>query len=75
MRVRPLNCATIRLALAGTLNDAGYLIAGIGFTMAIFVSELAFGGTPLLAVAKVAVLAGSVVAVVLALVYGRQARL
>lgn len=47
-------------------------VAGIGFTMALFIAELAFAGHGgLHAMAKVSVLAASVLAAVLALVLGR----
>ena len=36
-------------------------LAGIGFTMSLFVAALAFGSTPLLKVAKVGILAGSLI--------------
>ncbi|MEJ2186262.1 MAG: Na+/H+ antiporter NhaA, partial [Gemmatimonadota bacterium] len=38
------------------------LLSGVGFTMSLFIGELAFGGTPALELAKVAVLAASLVA-------------
>ena len=52
------------------------VVAGIGFTMALFVAQLAFPATPdgasvLLPAAKVGVLVGSAAAAVLALVLGR----
>ncbi len=48
------------------------LVAGIGFTMALFIAHLAFAGRPALQdVATVAVLIGSAVAAVVALVLGR----
>lgn len=37
-------------------------LGGIGFTMSLFISDLAFGGTPLLGLAKIGVLAASVAA-------------
>jgi NhaA family Na+:H+ antiporter len=37
-------------------------LGGIGFTMSLFISDLAFGGGPLLALAKVGILAASIVA-------------
>jgi NhaA family Na+:H+ antiporter len=46
-------------------------LAGIGFTMSIFISALAFEESPLLAVAKFGVLAGSVAAAVAGLLLGR----
>lgn len=46
-------------------------LAGIGFTMSIFIAALAFEGPPLLAVAKFGVLAGSVGAAVAGLLLGR----
>lgn len=51
-------------------------VAGIGFTMALFTAGLAFGDRPELhAVARVALLTGSGIALVITLVYGRFARL
>jgi NhaA family Na+:H+ antiporter len=46
-------------------------VAGIGFTMAMFVAELAFGGSPLLGAAKLGVLGASAAAAVLGLALGR----
>ncbi len=46
-------------------------VAGIGFTMAIFITELAFAGSEMLGVAKFAVLVGTVVSGVAGLVLGR----
>jgi Na+:H+ antiporter, NhaA family len=40
------------------------ILAGIGFTMALFIASLAFGDTPLLDAAKLGVLSGSVLAAV-----------
>ncbi len=37
-------------------------LGGIGFTMSLFISDLAFGGGPVLALAKVGILAASIVA-------------
>jgi NhaA family Na+:H+ antiporter len=47
------------------------VVAGVGFTMALFVAQLAFGDPRLLGAAKIGVLAGSGVAAVLALLLGR----
>lgn len=44
---------------------------GIGFTMAIFIAELAFAGSPLLAVGKLGVLVATAAAAVATLVLGR----
>ncbi|KAF1051159.1 MAG: Na(+)/H(+) antiporter NhaA [Stenotrophomonas maltophilia] len=46
------------------------LLAGIGFTMAIFIAMLAFNDAELLAAAKLGVLLGSVVSAVLGLAWG-----
>lgn len=46
-------------------------VAGIGFTMAIFIAELAFADAGQLAIAKAAVLTGSVAAAVIGVVLGR----
>jgi NhaA family Na+:H+ antiporter len=43
------------------LHGAGWL-AGIGFTMSLFIAGLAFEGTPLLTEAKLGILAASLVA-------------
>ena len=45
------------------------LLAGIGFTMALFVADLAFGKGPLLDQAKIGVLAASVLAALLGLMF------
>jgi NhaA family Na+:H+ antiporter len=47
------------------------VVAGVGFTMALFVAQLAFADATLLAAAKLGVLLGSAVAGVAALVLGR----
>ena len=50
----------------------GGMLAGIGFTMSLFVSELAFGGAPhLLSAAKIGILSGSLVAAVLGMAFIR----
>jgi NhaA family Na+:H+ antiporter len=46
------------------------IVGGIGFTMALFVAQLAFPAGPLLETAKLAILAGSGVAAVLSLIAG-----
>jgi NhaA family Na+:H+ antiporter len=50
------------------------LLGGIGFTMSIFIANLAFEDLPLLAAAKFAVLVASVLAATLGLLLGRTAR-
>jgi NhaA family Na+:H+ antiporter len=47
------------------------VVAGVGFTMALFIAQLAFGDARLLAAAKLGVLAASGTAAVLALTLGR----
>ena len=47
------------------------LVAGVGFTMALFIAQLAFHEPALLGAAKLAVLAGSAIAGILAAVAGR----
>jgi Na+:H+ antiporter, NhaA family len=47
------------------------VVAGVGFTMALFVAQLAFVDSRLLAAAKLGVLAASGLAAVMALVLGR----
>ena len=46
-------------------------VAGIGFTMAIFISEMAFAGSDMLGVAKLAVLIGTAVSGIAGLALGR----
>jgi Na+:H+ antiporter, NhaA family len=46
-------------------------VAGVGFTMALFIAQLAFADVQLLAAAKLGILMASVVAAVIALVLGR----
>jgi len=50
------------------------LLGGIGFTMSIFIANLAFDNPALLAAAKFAVLVGSALAATLGLLLGRAAR-
>lgn len=50
------------------------LLAGIGFTMAIFVGGLAFGDAALLGAAKIGILAASATAAVLGLLFGWAVR-
>ena len=52
-----------RIALVG-------MVGGIGFTMSLFIAQLAFPPGPLLDTAKLAILVGSGAAIVLGLVYG-----
>jgi NhaA family Na+:H+ antiporter len=53
-----------------TLSVVG-AVAGIGFTMSVFVAQLAFPAGTLLGTAKLGVLVGSFVAATLAFVIGR----
>ncbi len=46
-------------------------VGGIGFTMSLFIAQLAFPSGPLLATAKLAILTGSAVAMGIGLAYGR----
>ena len=46
------------------------LLAGVGFTMSIFIAMLAFDSEALLGAAKLGVLAGSLVAALLGLTWG-----
>lgn len=66
-----------KLKLVDIPRDIGYLgllvvgaVAGIGFTMAIFIAELAFSSAAHLAIAKTAVLSASVLAAVGGLILG-----
>jgi NhaA family Na+:H+ antiporter len=65
-------CAFPRRVTWSGLTVLG-LVAGIGFTMAIFIAALAFPGSPHLGAAKLAVLAASATAAVAALLVGRFA--
>ena len=47
------------------------LLAGIGFTMSIFIASLAFSDPALLSSAKLSVLAASSVAAVIGLIWGK----
>ena len=79
MAVR-LGQAELPAGVGWTQIYAGACLAGIGFTMSLFVTELAFGGMPQLMVqAKLAILLASLTAavlgaIVLSLQLGRQAR-
>jgi NhaA family Na+:H+ antiporter len=63
LATRPPDLATRGLVLVGT-------VGGIGFTMSLFIAELAFGEGPLLDTAKLAILVGSGLAMVIALGLG-----
>ncbi|HEY4087941.1 MAG TPA: Na+/H+ antiporter NhaA [Bryobacteraceae bacterium] len=62
-----------RLPAAVTWYDVGLvgLLAGIGFTMSIFIAALAFGESPLLDAAKMGILVASFVAGALGLAWGK----
>ena len=68
--------ASARFGLASPARPSGgfavtAIVAGVGFTMALFIAQLAFPSGPLLDTAKVAVLAGSFVSAVAGLAIGR----
>jgi len=63
LATRPSTITYRGLAVVGT-------VAGIGFTMSLFIAQLAFPPGPLLATAKVAILAGSGAAMLLGMVVG-----
>jgi NhaA family Na+:H+ antiporter len=48
------------------------MVGGIGFTMALFIAQLAFPAGPLLETSKLAILCGSAMAGVLSLIIGRR---
>jgi NhaA family Na+:H+ antiporter len=67
----------VRLGIAALPRGVGWvevsvvgLCAGIGFTMALFIAQLAFEPGPLLETTKLAILCGSAVAGIIALVVG-----
>lgn len=57
-----LRLATRPSSLTWPVLAAGSVLTGIGFTMSLFIADLAFGPTPALAAAKTGILAASVVA-------------
>ena len=75
--VLALSWLAVRSGLAALPNGIGWLhvgligvVAGIGFTMALFIAELAFAPGPLLETAKLAILCASATAALLALLIG-----
>jgi NhaA family Na+:H+ antiporter len=68
-----LKTGIARLPTGVTLRHLVVLgtVAGVGFTMALFIAQLAFAGVQLLAAAKLGVILASATAAVLALVLGR----
>lgn len=66
---------TARLGVTSRLPGIAVvgLVGGIGFTMSLFIAELALGTGPLLDTAKLAVLVGSACSMLLGLGYGRLA--
>lgn len=67
-----LGIATLPLGLTSRHLVVLGCVAGVGFTMALFIAQLAFADARLLAAAKLGILAASGVAAVLALVLGRS---
>jgi Na+:H+ antiporter, NhaA family len=73
---KPLGIATAAALAArfGVARAPGVtlvgIVGGIGFTMSLFIAQLAFAGGPLLETAKLAVIVGSAVATAAALGYG-----
>jgi NhaA family Na+:H+ antiporter len=72
------SAAVVRLGVGTLAKDVGRaqvlvvgLVAGVGFTMSLFVAQLAFADGPLLEAAKLGVLVASGIAGCLALVVGR----
>ncbi|MRG92932.1 Na+/H+ antiporter NhaA [Polyangium spumosum] len=66
-----LRIATLPVGLGGRHLVVLGVVAGVGFTMALFIAQLAFVDAKLLAAAKLGVLAASGAAAVLGLVLGR----
>lgn len=71
---------TTKLGLATRAEDASIgglslvgIVGGIGFTMSLFIAQLAFPPGPLLDTAKLGILVGSATAMLAGLVYGRIA--
>jgi NhaA family Na+:H+ antiporter len=80
-----LSWIAVRFGLAALPHAVGWrqvsvvgIVGGIGFTMSLFIAQLAFVQGPLLEIAKLAVLTGSAVAAIMSLVAGhgfqREAR-
>jgi Na+:H+ antiporter, NhaA family len=63
MAVQPRDCSTGGLLIVG-------VVAGIGFTMSLFIAQLAFPPGPMLETAKLAILVGSAIGAVGGLVLG-----
>ena len=57
-----LNLAELPQNVAWPQIIGAGVLAGIGFTMSLFIASLAFGGTPELAISKAGILAGSLIA-------------
>ena len=70
MAVRLGWCKLPRGVTWGGITVLGF-VAGIGFTMAIFIAELAFRGNELLPIAKVAILVASTMGGIMALTMGQ----
>jgi NhaA family Na+:H+ antiporter len=71
---KPLGIYAAGAALRGKVSRSGLLVVGIvggiGFTMSLFVAQLAFPPGPLLDTAKLGILVGSAAAIVLGLLVG-----
>jgi NhaA family Na+:H+ antiporter len=68
---RRLNVARIPTALTARHLVVLGLVAGVGFTMSLFIADLAFADAALLAAAKIGVVYASAIATVLAVTLGR----
>jgi NhaA family Na+:H+ antiporter len=73
-----VSALSVKLRLCALPTDVSWraflvagCLAGIGFTMSIFIAELAFPDDPLLVIVKLAVLLGSGVAALVGLIVGR----
>ena len=69
---RRLGLTTLPSGVGGKPLGVLSLCAGIGFTMALFIAQLAFPPGPLLETAKLAILCASALAGLLAFVIGRK---
>jgi Na+:H+ antiporter, NhaA family len=71
---KPVGIAVVTRLIAARGELVVGLVGGIGFTMSLFIAQLAFPPGPLLETAKLAILVGSGVAMVFGLAYGLTRR-
>ncbi|MGE3473358.1 MAG: Na+/H+ antiporter NhaA, partial [Vicinamibacterales bacterium] len=70
---RRTGLATLPAGVTGAMLHGAAWIAGIGFTMSLFIAGLAYGASPAFDAAQVGIIAGSIVAAAIGVLVLRRA--